>query len=117
MKVAISLATAFIFAMGTPANADTYNLIGNKLLELCGAQDPFPQGICIGYVISIADVYLAGHIPEPMRICMSPEVTRQQIRDVTVAFLRSHPEQRHFIAAGVVWDALHTAFPCKSNSR
>jgi hypothetical protein len=117
MKAGLSLATALVFALQTPANADTYNLTGNKLLELCGAQDPFPQGVCIGYVVGIADVYLAGVIPEPMRICMTSEVTRKHMVDVTVAFLQSHPEQRHFIAAGVVWEALHTAFPCKSNSR
>jgi hypothetical protein len=117
MKAALSLATALVFALQTPANADLYNVNGNQLLTMCVEKNDLTQGVCIGYVISIADVYLASHIPEPMRICMSSEATRQQLVDVTVAFLRSHPEQRHFIAAGVVWDALHTAFPCKSNSR
>jgi Rap1a immunity proteins len=109
------LATALVFAMQAPANADLYNVNGNQLLTMCVEKNDLTQGICIGYVMGIADVYLASFIAESLRICMSSEVTRKQIVDVTVAFLQSHPEQRHFIAVGLVWDALHTAFPCKSN--
>jgi hypothetical protein len=117
MKVAISLATAFLFAMETPVNADSYALTGNQLLELCVEQNYFSQGMCYGYAMGVADHYLANRLEEPLRICMGSEVTRKQIADVTIAFLQSHPEKRHYIAEGVVWEALHNAFPCKSNSR
>jgi len=117
MKVAVSLATAFLIAIETPANADPYNLTGNDLLMQCEEPNAyFAQGMCYGYVLSVADVYLASQVPEPLRICMGSGVTRKQLVDVTVAFLRSHPEERHYIAAGIVWEALHNAFPCKSNS-
>jgi Ssp1 endopeptidase immunity protein Rap1a len=113
MKVAISLATAFIFAMETPANADSYTLTGNQLLTKCEQQDLFSQGMCYGYVLGVADHYLANQ--EPLRICMGSGVTYKQAVDVTVAFLQSRPEKRHYIAEGLVWEALHNAFPCKSN--
>jgi hypothetical protein len=116
MKVATSLATAFFFAMGTPANADPYTATGNQLLTLCVEQNGFSQGICYGYAMGIADYYLSSQVPEHLRICISSEVTRKQIADVTIAYLKSHPEKRHYIAAGIVWEALHNAFPCKGNS-
>jgi hypothetical protein len=110
MKVAISLATAFIFAMETPANADSYTVTGNQLLAMCvGEQNLFSQGICYGYVMAVADHFLASQVPESLRICLASGVTRKQIADVTIAFLQSHPEKRHYIAHGIVWEALHNA--------
>ena len=103
--------------METPANADMYTVTGNQLLTMCVEQNNFSQGQCYGYVMAVADHYLASHIEEPLRICMSGGVTRKQIVDVTVAFLQSRPEKRHYIAEGVVWEALRTAWLSNSINR
>jgi hypothetical protein len=111
----ISLAIALVFAMQAPARADSYTMTGNQLLTFCEGQNSFSQGVCQGYVLGVADHYLTNGIDEILRICIVSRVTRKQVVDVAVAFLQSRPEKRQYIAEGVVWEALHDAFPCKSN--
>ena len=110
-----TLATALVFAVQAPANADSYTMTGNQLLTFCEGQNSFSQGMCQGYVLGVADHYLTNGIDDILRICIVSRVTRKQVVDVAVAFLQSRPEKRQYIAEGVVWEALHDAFPCKSN--
>jgi len=86
------------------ANEVENYLSGNDLWEWCkGGND----SACMGYVLGVVDQWLR---TKP-RIC-AEGVTRGQITDVVIKFLRDEPENRHYVAASIVELAASRAFAC-----
>ena len=95
----IALACAII----SPARAA---LTGNELYDVC-LGDSFDRGMCVGYALGVAEAAgLAGVA------CIPPDVTRGQIKDVVVNYLRDHPADRNKSAYGLVTTALQSVWPC-----
>jgi Rap1a immunity proteins len=65
----------------------------------------------LGYVAAIADASGQRGV-EGRRTCAPPNVTLQQDVDVVKRYLEMHPEQRQYVAEGLVALALSEAFPC-----
>ncbi len=45
--------------------------------------------------------------------CQTKGVTKSQVRDVLMAYLQAHPEQRHYSAASLAAKAFENAFACR----
>jgi hypothetical protein len=46
-------------------------------------------------------------------ICLDGHITRGQLRDIAMKYLRDHPQELHFSAHSEIGVALMKAFPCK----
>ena len=86
---------------------------GNKLLSKCEG-DPVLRENCYGYIIGISDT-MAGNAINGFRACFPIGVSKVQIFAVTTTYLKDHPENRGYGAAGLVAAALADAFPCQDS--
>jgi hypothetical protein len=84
------------------------NLTGNYLAERCGGSDRF----CSGYVLGFASgLMMANTLRDD--VCIPKGVIAGQMLDVVMAWIKSHPKERHFPAEAVVGLAFADAWPCK----
>lgn len=114
-----------------PVGALALSLTGNDLLDFCeGKPGGEPAGFCTGYVAGYSRGFEVGRLSEANSImmdvpdfdfahpidyrdyCIPRGVSHNQLRDVAVLFLRSHPELRHERASVLIPRALSQAFPC-----
>jgi hypothetical protein len=111
----VGLAAAFLVLVAAPAGAGS-NLTGNDLLERCSASasaNPIQWGVCLGYVVAIADALGQGRPINGARACFAADVTSGQLMDVVRQWLERNPAKRHINGAALVVTALQQAFPCK----
>ena len=81
---------------------------GNKLKTECFSDSPVERGLCMGYVIGVAD-------NNSFLICApsgSGGVTVGQFRDIVKKYFDDNPAQLHKDADVLVLSALQQAFPC-----
>lgn len=96
-------------------------LTGNELLTQCGdGSDSHLTSTagglgCLGYVAAASDTHdiwvFWGHLPRQM--CIPNGVTAVQLAQVSVKFLKEHPEELHNSASSLLLHALKKAFPCQ----
>ena len=108
---------------------------GNDLLRLCqGEVGTTDRSTCLGYIMGSATsssramiLYYhssVGSDPQEavqfearsLGYCIPEGATVGQMADVTMAYMRDYPEQRHIEAAYVIIYAFREAFPCPSAS-
>jgi hypothetical protein len=81
---------------------------GQWLLETCrGDYGGDGRAFCVGYAMGLADLMLG-----QQRICMSSDVTSEQIRMTVEDYLTRQPEQLQQHPVVLVIRALETRFPC-----
>ena len=108
-------ATLALVLIATPAAAGS-NLTGNDLLDRCSASasaNPIQWGVCLGYVMGIADALALGRPLNGARACPAADVTSGQMMDVVRQWLERNPAKRHMNGAALVAIALQQAFPCR----
>jgi hypothetical protein len=113
--------TLLSVATAMPAQSSVLTFqTGNELLRLCQA-DSYSQGICLGFVMGVADAMEAAQSTRGTvagwRACRVTQVTGGQAEDVVLRFLTRHPEQRHLTNSSLVAQALAEAFPCPAGSQ
>lgn len=109
-SLSASLGLALI-SFSTPAYANIKS--GNDLLRLCeDVRSHVSWGLCYGYLDGIIDrSYLAESMnPGSQLLCLPDNGTNEQIFDVVIAYLKKHPDKRHFGAGALVVTALREAF-------
>jgi hypothetical protein len=81
------------------------------LLGICNEN----QGACLTYVMGAVDSYVGTSIVNFGRayVCIPPQVTNQQIANVAVAYLRTHPQMLDVNAALVVVQGISASYPCR----
>jgi len=94
---------AAVFAVAMAGTAQAKPTTGNDLMQYCIAT---PDGFCAGYVVGVIDTSYA-------LFCFPAEVTKRQIINITIMYLRDHPEKLHLFAPSLVIKAMRAAFPCK----
>jgi hypothetical protein len=101
---------ALMLATQAWAQSDTSRsyMTGTDLFDRCS--NPEDVG-CQGYVLAIADALTSGAVNGD-RACIPLQVTPREAVDVVRTYLTDAPEDRHYIAAGVVARALSKAWPC-----
>jgi len=83
------LAIALLAMSAAPATAGS-NLTGNDLLERCSAsasENPIQWGVCLGYVMAVADLLGQGRPINGARACIAADVTSGQLMDVVRQWL------------------------------
>jgi hypothetical protein len=83
---------------------------GNKLLGFCSSK---ATAACDAYLSGVGDA-IAAEGPGKAPACIPAAVTGTQLRDVTVKYLRAHPESRELKAGALTIKVFSAAFPCKS---
>jgi len=116
MKNIITLALV-ICAVSTTAQAQSFSkLSGNTLNERCpdgtNSNAWQQEAWCLGYMEGYRDGIWLGHSSDAKAICIPPEVSNTQMRDVALRALSETPETRHKRAYGLVGNALAKAWPC-----
>jgi len=115
----IKVLACLLFLVCSPARAQQVSQeTGDTLLEACESKTEFRQSYCFGYITGVADIegMEAAVFPDRRRACRAEGVTNGQIKDVVVKYLKEHPEDRHFLAAILVMQAMAKAFPCKQTT-
>jgi hypothetical protein len=87
--------------------------MGNDLWSVCSCKSAVQSGLCMGFVMGIADAMSTGNAILGTMMCLPEHVTGEQAQDVVKQFLEQHPERRHYTATTIAADALKEAFPCK----
>lgn len=87
---------------------------GNQLYNDCLGKNGAQIAQCVGYIEGVSDALTAVASVDTERrfFCEPAGLIAQQLIDVVVAYLRSHPETRHSAAGEEVTLALMKAFPC-----
>lgn len=106
MRVLLSVACAAMIAASAflPRATSAQTIDGNRLLELCAAQDP----ICTGYAMGVADA--RNNDPHGVSFCVPDGVSGKQLHDVVLKFLRK--SDRRFPVALLVSGAFAEVFQC-----
>ncbi len=111
MRVLLRIACAMtiIACAVLPHAASGYTIDANKLFELCTAQDP----ICTGYVMGVADA--RNNDPNGVSFCIPDGVSKAQLYDVVLKYLRKYPDRR-FPAPLLVSGAFAEVFQCSNEN-
>jgi Ssp1 endopeptidase immunity protein Rap1a len=92
--------------------AQIASMNGNNLYADCIGRNTEGPLLCLGYVTAIMDVLSVSAVNR-FKACVPTDADMNQIMDVVKFFIRDHAEKRHLVAAGLVAEALATAFPCQ----
>jgi hypothetical protein len=117
MRQQLLLAGAAIATGGllAPGQSSGPFIMGDDLLASCSSSELLVLvGDCLGFVTAIADTLNSGSDVTGWRACIPPGVTRGQLRDVDVDYLRKNPQILQTASASLAAAALQSAFPCKN---
>jgi hypothetical protein len=76
---------------------------GNELMQHCIAS---PDNFCAGYIGGVIDT-------SHTLFCFPPEVTKREIINITIVYLRDHPDKLGLFAPNLIIMAMRATFPCK----
>ena len=99
-KSVLVVAAVLVALLAGPAQATPTR--GSDLLQHCIAA---PDDFCAGYVGGVIDTSHA-------LFCFPPDVTKRQIINVAIIYMRDHPEILQMFAPSLVIKAMRAAFPC-----
>ena len=78
---------------------------GADLMEHCMTA---PDNFCAGYIGGVID---SSH----SLFCFPPDVTKRQIVNITIMYLRDHSDILGLYAPNLVIKAMRSAFPCRND--
>ena len=113
-NISIIMSTLFIFSSVQASSSSSF-MRGNQLYNLCASDSKVDNAVCEGYIMAVNDSMFSGHLGSIFQLCYPPGVTPLQNRLVVVKYMKTIPEKLHFVADGVVAEALATAFRCKGD--
>ena len=97
------LAVAAFLAISMVGTVQASLTTGNDLMQHCIAA---PDSFCAGYIGGVIDTSHA-------MFCFPSDATKRQIINITIMYLRDHPEKLDLYAPSLVINAMRAAFPCK----
>jgi hypothetical protein len=104
LKWGTNLILAAVLAVSMVGIAQAHHLTtGNDLMQHCVAA---PDSFCAGYIGGVIDTSHA-------LFCFPPEVTKREIINITIVYLRDHSDKLGLYAPNLVIKAMRSAFPCK----
>ena len=81
---------------------------GYGLLDICTATDASGRDwMCYGYILGVGAM-----LRDMGSVCFPPSATHSQMRNVVVAGLQAHPEDRNGRPELLITKYLATAYPC-----
>ena len=117
MILAIDLTSCVLFNSN---EAQAEHIDGHMLYEACSSIDygqldanSFKSGSCLGFVAGSVQAFIAMQVANGGCLTtLPPSSTLVQWRDITIKYLKDHPEKRSFDASTLVLFAMADAFPC-----
>ena len=92
---------------------------GREFLELCGQDDTWSEGYCVGYIAGAGEMLDGLLLEDGVRaafdgkiFCLPDDVTKGAVHDRVLAFLRDHPEIADLEMTSITWAALIEIYPC-----
>jgi hypothetical protein len=98
-----SLIAATVLAVLMVGTSHARLTTGNDLMQHCVAS---PDSFCAGYIGGVIDMSHA-------LFCFPPDVTKREIINITIIYLRDHSDLLGLYAPNLVIKAMRTTFPCK----
>lgn len=105
IKTAVTALSLCLMSFEATAYFDT----GNDFLALCRKNDGFAQGICMGKAGATLDAMQAAGYR-----CSVQGVTQGQAMEVVVQHMTKNPQDRHYGATLLMFEAFINAFGCKT---
>jgi len=96
----------------SPAGA--YFLDGDELTNHCSittADERFDPAICVTYIMGAYDAYMFQRLARNQPRCTPRTLTAGQLREVVLAYLLAHPDNRQMDASALVWNAIIDKWP------
>jgi len=97
-----NLIVATVLAASLAGHARAVQTTGNDLMQHC---QKAPDSFCAGYIGGVIDTSHA-------LFCFPPDVSKRQIINNTIMFLRDNPKKLHLFAPSLVIMATRSGFPC-----
>jgi len=109
----ITLAAVLCGGSLTATASSTVSFLqANKLYSLCESRSEIDRGICEGYIMGVNDSMYSGHLGNMFQACIPQGVSPAQARLIIIKYMKTVPEKLHFVADGIIVEALATTFPC-----
>jgi hypothetical protein len=93
---------------------------GAEFLALCDQADAWSDGYCAGYVAGAGEMLDGLLLDDEVRaafdgriFCLPKDVTKGEVRDRVVGFLREHPDVAGSEMTSITWAVLIEAYPCE----
>ena len=117
----VVLAVFVMFSLASNAAAqDEYSITKMKkiidislLRKACDGQREIDQGVCIGYLMGIADALSTPDGLFGVKACMTDGVTSTDLREAAFSELQKHPDWAKLAAAPIVARAYGIRYPCQ----
>jgi hypothetical protein len=87
-------------------------ITGNILYDWCTSDTDTKYGWCQGYILGSVDTQNVIRSIDNKKDCIPDGVSSGQLKDIVVKYLQSRPEERHWDASALVWNAINSAFTC-----
>ncbi|WP_282606863.1 Rap1a/Tai family immunity protein [Pelagibius sp. Alg239-R121] len=110
-----SVAAAVLIA-NMPLSGETWPpyMTGERLLVACGSEDPAEKGLCIGYILGVADVLGGpGAKVDGIYACLPGGETTEELVELVKDYLAANRQLANLKADGLVAYALSLSFPCE----
>ncbi|MFC3441705.1 Rap1a/Tai family immunity protein [Sphingobium rhizovicinum] len=112
-NIALALAASAL----APATAHAGFYSGDDLYAVCTAdkegKDYFEKSYeCLGYISGAVDAFNTTREANKLKSCIPGDVTINQLRNTTVAYLSKNPIDRKKSASSQVFAATRKAWPC-----
>lgn len=113
------LATTIILLVSTVAPGaiaaevgDVGFIDGNSLYEACLSKEETYTLVCVDYIAGVADAQTDRVPYNTAAFCIPNGVTKEQVRELVVDWMRANPAVRHMSASIQVTLALKAPYPC-----
>lgn len=110
-----SITLILLIVSSVQASSSSSFLRANQLYSLCNSDIKSENAFCEGYIGGINDSLYSGHLGNIFKVCYPAGVTIQQLRLVLIQYFETIPDKLHYVADGVVAEALANTFQCQEN--
>ena len=120
-KILLSCLALLAGAIAPPfvAPASANFMDGDELMNDCSARiadERFDPAVCVAYIMGAHDAFMFQRLIRNQPRCTPRTLTVGQLREVVVAYLQDHPDNRGMDASALVWNAIIAEWPdCAKN--
>ena len=110
------IVTIILMASSSGAVSQVTYMNGLGLLEFCESDEKAQAGTCIGYLFGVIDLMKAlkgANVFKKYYFCVPNGVTGEQLRGVTIKYLKNNPEKLQADGSSLIFTAFGEVFPCE----
>ncbi len=111
-----AFAAVAVVLANLPLGGETWPpyMSGEQLATACSSEKPAERGLCIGYILGVADVLGGpGAKVDGIHACLPGGETTDELVDKVLTFLKENPQLGDLKADGLVAYVLSLSFPCE----